>query len=33
VFWQGTHYGDMERKIGRLLERRGRRPPDDGAED
>jgi hypothetical protein len=24
VFWQGTHYGDMERKIGRLLERRGR---------
>ena len=24
VFWQGTHYGDMERKIGKLLERRGR---------
>ena len=24
AFWQGTHYGDMERKIGRLLERRGR---------
>ena len=23
VFWQGTHYGDMERKIERLLERRG----------
>jgi uncharacterized protein with PIN domain len=23
VFWQGTHYGDMERKIKRLLERRG----------
>jgi len=22
VFWQGTHYGDMERKIERLLERR-----------
>jgi uncharacterized protein with PIN domain len=25
VFWQGTHYGDMERKIGRILVRRGRR--------
>jgi len=24
VFWQGTHYGDMERKIERLLERRGK---------
>ena len=24
VFWQGTHYGDMERKIEKLLERRGR---------
>jgi uncharacterized protein len=24
VFWQGTHYGDMERKIGRILGRRGR---------
>ena len=24
VFWQGTHYGDMERKIGKLLERRRR---------
>ncbi len=24
TFWQGTHYGDMERKIERLLERRGR---------
>ncbi|MCX6574265.1 MAG: hypothetical protein NTX99_09775, partial [Candidatus Aminicenantes bacterium] len=24
VFWQGTHYGDMERKIGRIFERRGR---------
>jgi len=22
VFWQGTHYGDMERRIERLLERR-----------
>jgi len=22
VFWQGTHYGDMERKVERLLERR-----------
>ncbi len=22
VFWQGTHYGDMERKIEKLLERR-----------
>ena len=22
VFWQGTHYGDMERKIERLFERR-----------
>jgi len=22
VFWQGTHYGDMERKIERLVERR-----------
>ncbi|TFG52630.1 MAG: hypothetical protein E4H35_09235, partial [Candidatus Aminicenantes bacterium] len=22
VFWQGTHYGDMERKIERLLGRR-----------
>jgi uncharacterized protein with PIN domain len=22
VFWQGTHYGDMEKKIGRILERR-----------
>ena len=25
VFWQGTHFGDMERKIGRILGRRGRR--------
>ena len=24
VFWQGTHYGDMERKIERLLDRRGK---------
>jgi uncharacterized protein with PIN domain len=24
VFWQGTHCGDMERKIEKLLERRGR---------
>jgi len=24
VFWQGTHYGDMERRIGKLFERRGR---------
>ena len=24
VFWQGTHYGDMERKIEALLERRGK---------
>jgi len=24
VFWQGTHYGDMERKIEKLLERRER---------
>jgi uncharacterized protein with PIN domain len=24
VFWQGTHYGDMEKKIGKILERRGR---------
>ena len=24
VFWQGTHYGDMERKIAALLERRGK---------
>jgi len=24
VFWQGTHFGDMERKIEKLLERRGR---------
>ncbi|HSA95130.1 MAG TPA: Mut7-C RNAse domain-containing protein [Acidobacteriota bacterium] len=24
VFWQGTHYGDMEKKIERLLERRGK---------
>jgi len=23
VFWQGTHYGDMERKIAKLLARRG----------
>ena len=23
VFWQGTHYGDMERKIDALLKRRG----------
>ena len=23
VFWQGTHYGDMERKVERLLARRG----------
>jgi uncharacterized protein with PIN domain len=22
VFWQGTHYGDMERKIAKLLDRR-----------
>ena len=24
VFWQGTHYGDMEKKIAKILERRGR---------
>ena len=24
VFWQGTHYGDMERKIEKLLGRRGK---------
>jgi uncharacterized protein len=24
VFWQGSHYGDMERKIGRILDRRGK---------
>ena len=24
VYWQGTHYGDMERRIERLLEKRGR---------
>jgi uncharacterized protein with PIN domain len=24
VFWQGTHYGDMERRIERLLDRRGK---------
>jgi hypothetical protein len=24
VFWQGTHHGDMERKIGRILGRRHR---------
>jgi len=24
VYWQGTHYGDMERKIERLLARRGK---------
>jgi len=24
VFWQGTHFGDMERKIEALLERRGK---------
>jgi uncharacterized protein with PIN domain len=24
VFWQGTHYGDMEKKIEALLERRGK---------
>jgi hypothetical protein len=24
VFWQGTHYGDMERKIERLFERRAK---------
>jgi uncharacterized protein len=24
VFWQGTHYGDMEKKIERLLERRAK---------
>lgn len=24
VFWQGTHYGDMERKIERILDRRGK---------
>jgi uncharacterized protein with PIN domain len=24
VYWQGTHYGDMERKIEKLLERRRR---------
>ena len=24
VYWQGTHYGDMERKIERLLERRAK---------
>ena len=24
VFWQGTHYGDMEKRIAKLLERRGR---------
>jgi hypothetical protein len=24
VFWQGTHYGEMEKKIAKLLERRGR---------
>jgi uncharacterized protein with PIN domain len=24
VYWQGTHYGDMERKIEALLARRGR---------
>ena len=24
VFWQGTHYGDMEKKIEKILERRGR---------
>lgn len=23
VFWQGTHYGDMERKVEKLLARRG----------
>jgi uncharacterized protein len=23
VFWHGTHFGDMERKIAKLLERRG----------
>jgi uncharacterized protein with PIN domain len=27
VFWQGTHYGDMERKIEALLERRRRPGP------
>ncbi|MBP1770596.1 MAG: hypothetical protein H6P96_1214 [Candidatus Aminicenantes bacterium] len=24
VFWQGTHHGDMEKRIAKLLERRGR---------
>ena len=24
VFWQGTHFGDMERKIAKLLDRRGK---------
>lgn len=24
VFWQGTHYGDMEKKIERLMARRGK---------
>ena len=24
VFWQGSHTGDMERKIGRILDRRGK---------
>ncbi len=24
VFWQGTHFGDMETKIAKLLERRGK---------
>ncbi len=27
VFWQGTHYGDMERKIDRLRGRQGRSGP------
>lgn len=24
VFWQGTHYGEMEKRIAKLLERRGK---------
>jgi uncharacterized protein len=29
VFWQGTHYGDMEKKIERLLSRRALPPAGD----